>query len=162
MNLQERIITRLETSGAEEVPAILDAKLSATGAERVVDYVALSIDNLDGRIEQIKQAEKELKQLKKECEDQKDIIKIGSSSWLSEVGVDSLKGLIVSSVKVVVPKATEEVIIENEEALINGGYFKMAVDKTAVKKALLDGVEVDGAKIEITHKEPTITIYKKR
>ncbi len=59
-------------------------------------------------------------------------------------------------------KEKTTVIIDNEEALINAGYFKAALDKTEVKNAILNGVELEGAHLEIEHQEPTIKINKKR
>jgi hypothetical protein len=93
---------------------------------------------------------------------QKEIVKIGTALWLTESGVESLKGDIVSSMKVTTPKPTETLVVDNEEALINKGYFKTVLDKTAVKHAIQDGVDVDGAHIDVVHKESTLTVYKKR
>ena len=154
--------TKLENANSNEIVAILDSKLSATSPQSVVDYVGFSLDNLDATIERIRQAEKDLKALRQQAEIQKDIIKIGASTWLTESGVDSLKGDIESSMKVTTPKPTEELIITNEEALINQGYFKTVLDKTAVKHAIQDGAEVEGAHIDVTHKESSLTVYKKR
>ncbi len=148
---------------AESIEAILQAKLEATSSQRVVDYVGLSVSNLEAKIERIKQAEKEMKALKAETQSQVDLIKGGVAKWLSESGVEKLDGDIVSSMKVVTPKASEELIITtDEDSLINQGFFKAALDKTAIKNAILNGTDVEGAHIEVTHKEDTITIYKKR
>ncbi len=160
--LTERYTTKLELSNSSEISQILDEKLKSSSAERLVDYISLGLDNIDSQIENIKQAESELKKLKANLESQKDIIKVGASSWFSDAGVSKLNGLVVSSIKVTEPKPTEEVILEDEESLINAGFIKVTVDKTKVKQALLDGIEVEGARIEVTHKESSITVYKKR
>jgi len=163
MKIQTRYETKLETANHENIGAILDAKLEATSPERVADYIAFGIDGLLAKIDRIKGAEADLKAIKAEVEEQIDIIKRGASKWLSECGLDSLNGDIISSVKVVTPKATEELIITTDtDTLINQGYFKTALDKTAIKNAILDGKEIEGAHIEVTHNEPTLTIYKKR
>ena len=161
--LQQRYETRLETANREGIGAILDAKLDATSPERVADYIAFGIDNLQATIDRIKGAEAELKAIKAEAEAQIALIKSGASEWLSESGIDSLKGDIISSVKVTQPKAKEVLkITTNDDELINLGYFKTAVDKTAIKNALLDGVEIDGAELEVEHQEASLTVYKKR
>jgi len=79
---------------------------------------------------------------------------------LTSNGVDKLQGDLVSSLTVFEKAQTTELIITDEESLINAGYFIMSVDKTAVKNALLDGVDVVGAKLEITHNENSIKINK--
>jgi len=163
MKIQTRYETKLETAKPENIGAVLDAKLESTSPERVADYIAFGIDGLFAKIDRIKEAEAELKALRGEVEEQIVIIKHGASKWLSECGLDSLSGDIISSIKVVTPKPTEELIITTDtDALINQGYFKTTVDKTAIKNAILDGKDVDGAHIEVTHNEPTLTIYKKR
>lgn len=160
--LTKAYITKLETAGAENISAILDAKLEATSPNRVTDYVAFGLDNLDSQIQRMKDAKKELDFLIKEVENQKDIIKRGVSKWLSDVGIDKLDGDLTSSMKITIPKAKENLNVINEDSLINQGYFKMSLDKTAVKNAIIDGVDVEGAEIEVVYEQPTITIYKKR
>lgn len=161
--LTKKYLTRLETTERDSIVAVLDAKLEATSSERVVDYVSLAVDNLEAKINRIKDAENELKELKAEAQQQIDIIKSGASQWLTESGVEKLDGDITSSMKVTQPKAKEELVITTDtDSLINQGFFKTAVDKTAIKNAILSGTDVDGASIEITHQEPSLTIYKKR
>lgn len=163
MKIEKRYETRLETANSENITAILDAKLEATSPERVTDYVAFGIENLEAKIERIKQAEAELKAIKAEVQEQIDTIKIGTAKWLSDSGVDSLNGDITSSMKINQPKPKENLVITTHESeLINQGYFKTVLDKTAIKNAILNGVDVDGAEIEITHSEDTVTIYKRR
>ena len=63
----------------------------------------------------------------------------------------------------VTEKATsKELIISDEESLINSGYFIMTIDKTAVKNALIDGIKLDGARLEITHNEDSIRVNKRK
>ena len=155
--------TSLEIAKPSEVSAVLDAKLDATSSQSLTDYVGLTLDNLEAKIERVAQAEKDLKALKVETQQQIDIIKSGVANWLSECGVEKLDGDIVSSMKLTHPKASEELVITTDtDTLINMGYFKTTIDKTAIKKDILSGVDVDGAKIEVTHKEDSITVFKKR
>ena len=163
-NIQQAYTTKLETATDDSnIIAILDAKLEATSPERVVDYVSFGIDNLNATIARIKDAEAELKAIKAEAQNQIDLIKHGTAQWLEQSGIDSLKGDRVSSMKVTQPKAKEELkITTNEDTLINQGFFKTSVDKTAVKNAILDGADVEGAEIEVVHQEQSLTVYKKR
>ncbi len=163
MKLTQRYETRLQTDKVENIGATLTAKLESSAPERVVDYVSLSLDNLDASIARMKDAQKELKQMVTELENQKEVIKIGTASWLNEAGIDSLKGDLTSSMKVVESKIKEELKITcDEDTLINQGYFVAKLDKTAIKNSIKDGVEIDGAELEITHSEQSLTVYKKR
>ena len=160
--IQTRYETKLETADHTNIISILDAKLEATSPEGVVDYVSFALDNQDAKIDRMKLAIKELGYLIKLEEQQKEIIKLGTVVWLTESGINSLSGDIASSMKITQPKPKENLIVHNEEALINQGYFKTVLDKTAVKQAILDGVEVEGAEIEVVHQEETLTVYKRR
>jgi len=161
MKIELRKETRLETAPLQEVGAILDYKLSETSPEGVADYIGLSLQNIDDRLTRIKEAEAQIKSLKAELASQMESIKIGSAKWLKEAGIDKLQGMYVSSVSVSKSKPKEDVKIVNEESLINQGYFKTSVDKTAVKNAILSSVNVDGASIEVTHIEDKVRINKR-
>jgi len=158
----KRYETKLENADIKDFCAILDKKLEDTSPEEVVDYVAFAIDNIDGQIERIKDAQKRLAQLKKDVEGQKENIKIGGAKWLQSAGIDKLKGLVTSSMTIYTPAERKEVVVDNEDALINAGYFKQVLDKTAVKKAILADEKVEGAHIEITHREAELKINKAR
>ena len=160
--LMKRYETKLETANASEIVAILDMKLNATSPERVADYISFGLDNLKSVEERIDDAIANLKQVKEDAKSQADIIKIGVAKWLNESGVEKLLGDIVSSVKVKQPPLKIELKVTNEEALINAGYFKTVLDKTAVKKAIQNGVDVEGANIETTHLEDSITVYRRK
>jgi len=163
MKIATRYDTRLQTDSIENISATLDSKLASSAPERVVDYVALSLDNLDATIARMKDAQSELKAMIAEIENQKEIIKTGTAKWLTDTGITNLKGDLVSSMKVQEAKSGEVLkITTDENSLINQGYFKTSLDKTAIKKALLSGVEIDGAELEVTHIEPSLTVYKKR
>ena len=154
--------TRLEAATIEEVGAILDHKLDDVGAHGVADYSALAIDSLNNRIDEIKRAENDLKALKSALGEQVATIKVGVSSWLSETGLDKLQGNIVSSISINKSKPTETLIIDDEETVINQGHFKTVIDKTLVKNLILNGIEVEGAHIEVTHNEDSLRINRRK
>ena len=160
--LELRKETRLETAPLHEISAVLDFKLNETSPEGVADYIGLTLQNIDDRLERIKDAELQLKSLKLELTSQIENIKIGSANWLSESGIDKLSGLYVSSVSILKSKPKEEVKVLNEESLINQGYFKTVLDKTAVKNAILDGATIEGAEIEIIYMEDKIRVNERR
>ena len=154
--------TRLETSSIDEVQAVLDRKVGEVGANGTADYVYRAISNIDDGVKRIDEAIEELQEIKKDMKSQQEVIKIGTAKWLSSNGIDKIQGDIVSSLTVSQKETTKELIILNEESLINAGYFKIELDKTAIKNALLDGVKLEGAKLEITHNEDVIKINKRR
>lgn len=156
------IQTKLETSSIDEVVAILDRKVEEIGANGTADYVYRAINNIDSGLSRIKEAIAELKSIEKDMKEQKEIIKTGTSRWLSSNGVTKLQGDIVSSLTVSEKTSSYELIITNEESLINAGYFKMSVDETAAKNALLNDVKLEGAYLNVTHNEDTIKINKRK
>jgi len=160
--IEQRRETRLETAPIHEVGAILDFKLGETSPEGVADYIGLSLQNLDDRLMRIKEAEANIKSLKAELTSQAETIKIGSAKWLAESGIDKLQGMAVSSVSISKSKPKEELIVTNEESLINQGFFKTTLDKTAVKNAIMNDIVVEGACVEITHTEDKIRVNRRK
>ena len=79
-----------------------------------------------------------------------------------KVGIDKLSGLYVSSVSISKANQRKKLKVLNEESLINQGYFKTVLDKTAVKNAILDGATIEGAEIEIIYMEDKIRVNERR
>lgn len=161
MNLKT-ITTKLETAEREDISPILDAKALSVGATQTVDYVGFAIENIENSIDRIEQAIKELNEIKKSAKAQLELVKIGVSDWMTENGIDKLSGDRISSITVFDKKETQNIIIDNEEDVINAGYFKMVPDKTSAKQALQNGAIFDGAHIEIIYNEASIKLNKKR
>lgn len=162
MKIKQRKETRLETAPMQEISAILDYKLQETSPEGVADYIGLTLQNIDDRLQRAKEAELQIKALKAELTSQAETIKIGSAKWLAESGIDKLQGVYVSSVSISSSDPKETLKVLNEESLINQGYFKTSVDTTAVKNAIKDGVEVEGAVIEVEHREDSLRVNKRK
>lgn len=160
--LTETYETKLQTARPEEIAAILDAKLEATSSQGVADYIGQANDNIADAIARTEKAETVLKAIRTEAEKQLEIIKEGSAAWLLDCGVEKLSGDVVSSVSVSKRAAKEELVITDEEHLINIGYFKTTLDKTAVKNAIKEGEEIEGAHIEVTHLPESTRINRRR
>jgi hypothetical protein len=161
MNLKT-ITTKLETAQREDIAFILNGKAEAVGANATVDYIGMALDNIDSAKERIKNAIAELTEIRKSLESQEAVIKIGVSEWLTSNGIEKLQGDRISSISILEKKESKELIVDNEEACINAGHFKMVIDKTSVKNALFEGDFIDGAHIETVHNEPSIRLNKKR
>ena len=163
MKIELSYTTKLEAIAQnDDVSAILDAKLQATSPAQVTDYVALALDHIKAKQDEIANAIKSLQELKKHEGARAEHIKEQVCNWIEGMGIDKLDGLITSSMTVNVAKPKEELVILNEEALINSGYFKTVIDTSMVKKALQDGIEVEGAKLDVVHVADKIQINKKR
>lgn len=156
------LTTKLETSDRESIDFILNNKVEQRGAAGVTDYIGLALDNLSSQKDRIKQAVNELREVQKSIEYQEEVIKAGVAEWLESNGIDRLEGDRISSITVFNKKETTELMIDNEEAVINAGYFKTEIDKTATKNALIEGVQIEGAHLTITHNETSIKLNKKR
>lgn len=154
--------TQLENATREDISPLLYQKVEMLNPHGVVDYVGFVLETLEDRVKRIDETIKELQEAKKAINTQCDIIKIGTSEWLTENGIEKLNGDRISSISVFNKKESYELVVVDEESVINAGYFKMVVDKTATKQAILNGIEVNGAKLELTYNEPSIRLNKKR
>lgn len=163
MEIQLSYTTKLETvTRKEDIKAILDAKLNATSPAQTVDYIGLAADHIQAKRNDIKNAIAQLRQIDQEEEARLELIKEQCAEWLEETGLEKLEGHIVSSITVNSPKPKEDLIIDDEEACFNAGHIKTVLDKASVKKALQNGEDVEGARLEVTHVASKIKINKKR
>ena len=161
--IEKTYTTKLEAvSAKDDVLAILDAKLEATSGAGVVDYIGLATDHIEAKKEELSKHIKILQDMKKDEDARLTFIKEESAKWLEGNGIEKLDGLIVSSITINETKPKENLIVDDEEALINAGYFKTTVDTTKAKQALLSGVDVEGCHIEVVHDANKIKINKKR
>lgn len=102
------------------------------------DYIGLSFQELQNKIDYIASDIKELQQLKKKLTDAKQIAQEVTASVLQEYGIDRLDGTAISSLTITPAKEKEKERLEivDEDALIQLGYAKVTVDKEAVMEAM--------------------------
>ena len=163
MKIELSYTTKLEEVYQDDnIIAILDEKLQATSPARTVDYVGLALDHIEYAIKDAKSAIKGYQEAVKFEEARQEYIKEEVAKWLEGTGLNKLDGIIVSSMTVNEVKPQNNLIIQNEEALINQGYFKTVLDETAVKQALQNGDDVEGAELEVVHVANKIRVNKKR
>lgn len=127
----------------------------------MTDYIVTALDNIDSAKERISNAIKQLQDVRKGLEQQEEVVKCEVAKWLIENGIDKIQGDVISSITVFDKAPKQEVIIENE-AIIDAIYCKLTADKTAIKSAINSGIDVVGARLEVTHIEPSIKLNKKR
>lgn len=160
LDLTQRV-PRLTVCDANDMFAVFESKAIAVGAKGMVDYVGFSIETLDNDIDMLKQAKAEIDMLLKAKVGQQEIIKIEFAKFLSANGVEKLNGERISSVKVSPKAPTVKLVVEDEAALIDR-FGKVVLDEKALKDALSDGEEIEGARLSVTHNEDRVTIYKRK
>ena len=123
------------------------------------DYLGLSIQEIQNKIDYLTADIQEMSVLKKSLASAKTLALIATAEVLEEYGVDRLDGTSISSITITPKKTklTETFEIINADALIKLGYFSVVVDEKSVKDAMLtvEGMdEIDGfIKVGITTEE---------
>ena len=123
------------------------------------DYLGLSIQEIQNKIDYLTADIHEMSVLKKSLTSAKTLALIATAEVLEEYGVDRLDGTSISSITITPKKTklTETFEIINAEALIKLGYFSVVVDEQSVKDAMLtvEGMdEIDTfVKVGITTEE---------
>ena len=103
------------------------------------DYIGLSIQELQNKIDYLADDIKEMQTLKKNLTNAKATALEATASVLAEYGIDRLDGTSISSITITPKKTkqTETFKITDEDSLIKLGYFKAVVDEEAVKEAMI-------------------------
>lgn len=102
------------------------------------DYLGLSIQEIQNKIDYLAEDIKEMSSLKKKLTTAKESALETIATVLSEYGIDRLDGTAISSITITPSKTklTETFKITNPDALIQLGYFTAVVDEQAVKEAM--------------------------
>ena len=123
------------------------------------DYIGLSFQELQNKIDYLASDIKELQALKKTLSEAKSIALEATASILSEYGIDRIDGTAISSLTVTPSKikTKDKFIITDPHALMALGYTKVTVDEDAVKDAMstIEGMdEIDKfVEVSITKEE---------
>ena len=117
------------------------------------DYIALSITELQNKIDYLGDEIKSMSALKKSLTEAKALALEATASVLGEYGIDRLDGAMVSSITITPSKTklTETFKIIDEQALIQLGYCSVIVDEKAVREAMvtLEGMNEIDAYVEV-------------
>ena len=109
------------------------------------DYIGLSIQEIQNKIDYLGEDIKEMTALKKSLSTAKDTALEATATVLAEYGIDRLDGTNISSIAIT-PKKTklkETFKVIDAEALIKLGYFSVVVDEQSVKDAMLTVESMD-------------------
>ncbi len=123
------------------------------------DYIGLSFQELQNKIDYLSSDIKELQQLKKTLSEAKSIAQEAIASVLTEYGIDRIDGTAISSLTITPPKTKtkDTLVITNKDALIALGYVKVILDEEAVAEAMstIEGMdEIDKfVKVGVTTEE---------
>ena len=117
------------------------------------DYLGLSIQEIQNKIDYLTADIQEMSALKKNLSLAKATALEATAAVLAEYGIDRLDGTSISSITITPQKTklTETFKIINPDALIKLGYFSVVVDEQSVKDAMLtvEGMNEIDAFVEV-------------
>lgn len=117
------------------------------------DYIGLSFQELQNKIDYLSSDIKELQALKRTLTESKTLAQEVTAAILLDYGIDRLDGTSISSITIQPQKTKlkETFKVINEEELIKLGFYTVIVDEQAVKDAMsnLESMEIVDPFIEI-------------
>ena len=117
------------------------------------DYIGLSIQEIQNKIDYLSSDIKEMTALKKSLTSAKATALEATASVLKEYGIDRLDGTAISSITITPQKTKlkETFKVTNADALIKLGFYTVVVDEQAVKDAMLtvEGMDEIDAFVEV-------------
>lgn len=98
------------------------------------DYIGYSILSIDEKVQSLDDQIKELQAVKKRLKEAKEIAITIGAEVLTQYGIDKLEGMGISSITLTPAKesVTTELIIHDEEALMQLGYYYKILDTARV------------------------------
>lgn len=98
------------------------------------DYIGYSILSIDEKVQSLDDQIKELQAVKKRLKEAKEIALTIGAEVLTQYGIDKLEGMGISSITVTESKVSTatELIIHDEEALMELGYYYKILDTARV------------------------------
>ena len=102
------------------------------------DYIGLSFQELQNKIDYLSSDIKELQKLKKTLSEAKTIAQETTASVLAEYGIDRIDGTAISSLTITPSKikTKDKLVITDADALKALGYVKVILDEKAVAEAM--------------------------
>ena len=102
------------------------------------DYIGLSFQELQNKIDYLSSDIKELQKLKKTLSEAKTIAQEATASVLAEYGIDRIDGTAISSLTITPSKikTKDKLVITDADALKALGYVKVILDEKAVAEAM--------------------------
>lgn len=124
------------------------------------DYIGLSFQEIDEKIEYLASEIKEIQTMKKSLESAKETALEAVASVFLEYGVDRIEGTMISSLTITPSKTKikNTLTILDANALISLGYVNVTIDEKSIMEAMctIDGMEEIDQYVEITVTEENI------
>jgi len=124
------------------------------------DYIGLSFQEIDAKIEYLASEIKEIQTMKKSLESAKGTALEAVASVLGEYGVDRIEGTMISSITITPSKTKikNSLTILNANALIALGYVNVTIDEKSIMEAMctIEGMEEIDEFVEINVTEEHI------
>jgi hypothetical protein len=118
------------------------------------DYIGMSLQELQNKMDYLSSDIKDLQQLKKTLSQAKGIALEATASVLAEYGIDRIDGTAISSLTITPArvKTKDSLVITDPNALMALGYTKVMVDEDAVKDAMctLEGMDEIDKFVEVS------------
>ena len=118
------------------------------------DYIGLSFQELQNKIDYLSSDIKELQQLKKTLTEAKTIAQEATASVLTEYGINRIDGTAISSLTITPSKikTKDKLVITNKDALMELGYVKVIIDEKAVAEAMstIEGMDEIDKFVEVS------------
>ncbi len=118
------------------------------------DYIGLTFQEIQNKIDYLSSDIKELQQLKKTLTEAKTIAQEATASVLTEYGIDRIDGTAISSLTITPSKikTKDKLVITDPYALMALGYTKVTVDEDAVKAAMstIEGMDEIDRYVEVS------------
>jgi hypothetical protein len=118
------------------------------------DYVGLSLQELQSKIDTLSTDIKELQQLKKKLSHSLDMAKEITADLFIQNGIDRIDGTIISSLTLTKPttKTQQSVEIIDHNAVMGLGYIKYEPDTAAIEQAMAtkEGIKKLGAYVSVS------------
>lgn len=109
------------------------------------DYIGLSFQEIDEKVEFLASQIKEIQTMKKSLESAKSIALEAVASVLGEYGVDRIDGTMISSITITPSKTKikNTLTILDANALISLGYVNVTIDEKSIMEAMctIEGME---------------------
>lgn len=118
------------------------------------DYIGLSFQEIDEKVEFLALQIKEIQTMKKSLESAKSIALEAVASVLGEYGVGRIEGVMISSITITPSKTKikNTLTILDANALISLGYVNVTIDEKSIMEAMctIEGMEEVDQYVEIT------------
>lgn len=129
------------------------------------DYIGLSFEEIDEKIEYLASEIKEIQTMKKSLESAKGTALEAVASVLEEYGVHKIEGVMISSLTITPSKTKikNTLTILDANALISLGYVNVTIDEKSIMEAMctIEGMEEVDQYVEINVMEENIPAHIK-